>query len=257
MYILASDYDGTLNRGGISPRVRESIARFRAAGHLFGVVTGRDWGMFETMRQEKLEMDFILAMSGALLISTVGENAGKILHDERQKNNGCVRWIAEHMGWKYGHEVRCYLGRSRTVFNVQVPEGNDRVAPLSHADMDAPDGVKEFSQISTACDSAELARQCAAEINERWGDTVNALQNGWCIDITPAGIDKGEGVARYADRMGVSQGNVFCAGDNMNDYAMITRFHGLAVEDAASELKEAAEGVFQDVGYMIDYIMSD
>ena len=117
--------------------------------------------------------------------------------------------------------------------------------------------MKEFSQISTACDTTELARQCTAEINERWGDTVNALQNGWCIDITPVGIDKGEGVARYADRMGVSHGNVFCAGDNMNDYAMISRFHGLAVEDAVPELKEAAEGVFPDVGYMIDYIMSD
>ncbi len=43
----------------------------------------------------------------------------------------------------------------------------------------------------------------------------------------------------------------------MNDYAMISRFHGLVVEDAVPELKEAAEGVFPDVGYMIDYIMSD
>ena len=256
MYILASDYDGTLNRGGISPRVREAIARFRAAGNLFGVVTGRDWWMFEAMQKAEVEMDFILAMNGAMLISTIGEDAGKIIRCERQKNDGCVRWIAEHVGKNYGRGVGCVLERDRVTFHGEVPEGNDQYVPLSRADADAPDGVKEFSQMNTSCATEELARRCVAEINERWGGTVNALQNGVCIDIPPAGIDKGEGVARYADRMGVPYDNVYCAGDHMNDYAMISRFHGLAVENAVPELKAAAEGVFPDVGCMIDYIMS-
>ena len=49
MYILASDFDGTLNHGGISQRSRDAIAAFRAAGNLFGIVTGRDYWMYETM----------------------------------------------------------------------------------------------------------------------------------------------------------------------------------------------------------------
>jgi len=255
MYILASDYDGTLNRGGISAPVREAIARFRAAGNLFGIVTGRDYWMYETVARENLPIDFILAMNGAMLIATDGERAGEILRVERQQNNGCLRWIVGHVGKNYGQDVSTVLVRDRVTFHAAFPDGNERFAPLSRADADSPDGIKAFSQMNTRCDTEALARRCVEEINARWGDTVNALQNGVCIDIPPAGIDKGEGVARYADSMGVPYDCVYCAGDNMNDCAMIARFHGLAVENAVPELKAAAEGVFPDIAAMIGFIM--
>ncbi len=255
MVILASDYDGTLNRGGISASVREAVARFRAAGNLFGIVTGRDYWMYETVAREGLPIDFILAMNGAMLIATDGERAGEILRVERQANNGCMRWIAEHLWKHYGQSVDTVLVRDRVSFCADVPDGNERFAPMARADADSPDGIAAFSQMNTRCGTEDEARRCVEEINARWGDTVNALQNGICIDIPPAGIDKGEGVARYADSMGVPYDNVYCAGDNMNDYAMIARFHGLAVENAVPELKAAAEGVFPDIAAMIGFIM--
>lgn len=250
MYILASDYDGTLSLGGISARTREALARFRAAGNLFGIVTGRDYWMYETVEEENLSIDFILAMNGAMLVATDGPDAGKILHYERQKNDGCIRGIAEHVGRNYGYPVSTVLRRDRVTFHTDFPDGNDEYAPLTKADE-----IAEFTQMNTRCKTEEDARRCVEEINARWGNTVNALQNGVCIDIPPAGIDKGEGVARYADAMGVPHGNVFCAGDNMNDYAMIARFHGLAMGNAVPRLKQAAERVFPDVAAMIDFIM--
>ena len=256
MYILASDYDGTLSRGGISASVREAIARFRAAGNLFGIVTGRDYWMYETLAHENLSIDFILAMNGAMLVAANGERAGEILRVERQANNGCMRWIVEHLGKNYGQDVSTVLVRDRVTFHAAFPDGSEKYAPLTRADADSPDGIKAFSQMNTRCDTEARARRCVEEINARWGDTVNALQNGVCIDIPPAGIDKGEGVARYADSVGVPYDNVYCAGDNMNDYAMIARFHGLAVENAVPELKAAAEAVFPDIAAMIDFIMS-
>lgn len=256
MYILASDYDGTLNRGGISAPVREAVARFRAAGNLFGIVTGRDYWMYETVARENLPIDFILAMNGAMLVAANGERAGEILRVERKPNNGCMRWIAEHLWNCYGQSVDTVLVRDRVTFRADVPEGNERFAPMARADADSPDGIPAFSQMNTRCGTEDDARRCVEEINAAWGDTVNALQNGVCIDIPPAGIDKGEGVARYADSVGVPHDNVYCAGDNMNDYAMIARFHGLAVENAVPELKAAAEAVFPDIAAMIDFIMS-
>ena len=254
MYILASDYDGTLNRGGISEPVREAIAEFRAAGNLFGIVTGRDYWMYETVARENLPIDFILAMNGAMLVATDGPRAGEILRVERQDNNGCLRWIVEHLGHNYGQDVSTVLVRDRVTFHADFPDGNERYAPLSRMDADSPDGIRAFSQMNTRCATDELARRCVAEINERWGDTVNALQNGGCIDIPPAGIDKGEGVARLARSAGVPDDCVFCAGDNRNDSAMIARFRGLAVENAVPELKSMAEAVFPDIAAMIGYI---
>lgn len=257
MLILASDYDGTLNRGGISAEVRARIAEFRAAGNLFGIVTGRDYWMYETVEEHALKIDFILAMNGAMLVATDGEDAGKILSFERQKNDGCIRGIAEHVGLRYGYEVSTVFCRERVTFHAGhpdglLPDGTKKWAPLDEADR-----IPLFTQMNTRCKTDEDARRCVAEINAAWGGSVNALQNGVCIDIPPAGIDKGEGVARYADAMGVPHENVYCAGDNMNDYAMVSRFHGLAVENAVPELKAASEGVFADVGEMIRYLMEN
>ena len=257
MVILASDYDGTLNQGGISQENRDAILRFREAGNLFGIVTGRDWRMYEVMQRNDLSLDFILAMNGAMLISTTGETSGQPVWCDRQRNNGCIRWIAEHVGKNYGHDLGCTVEQSHFCFHWQYPEGNDQFVPFALTDQNFPGGVKEFSQLNTRCDTEELAARCVAEINSRWGDTVHALQNGTCIDIPPAGVDKGSGLARYAAYMHVPEENVFCAGDHMNDYAMIARFHGLAVENAVPALKAAAEAVFPDIAGMIDFLLRD
>jgi len=63
-------------------------------------------------------------------------------------------------------------------------------------------------------------------------------------------------VARYAAAMGVCADNIYCAGDEMNDMAMITRFHGCAVANARKEIKEAAEGVYEDIAQIIDMILA-
>lgn len=257
MFILASDYDGTLNRGGVSPEVRARIAEFRAAGNLFGIVTGRDYWMYETVEEQDLKIDFILAMNGAMLVATDGEDAGKILHFERQKNDGCLRWIVEHVGQKYGYEVSTVFCRERVTFHAAYPDGQLREdGSVRWAPLDEADRIPMFTQMNTRCKTDEDARRCVAEINAAWGGTVNALQNGVCIDIPPAGIDKGEGVARLADERGVPHENVYCAGDNMNDYAMVSRFHGLVVPNAVPELRAVSEGVFADIGEMIRYLAS-
>ena len=251
MYILASDYDGTLSRGGISPEDRKAVEEFRKAGNLFGIVTGRDYWMYQTVQEAGFSLDFILAMNGAMLVATDGPRTGEILSCEEKPNDGCIRWIARHVGEKYGYGVDTVLIRDRISFHGAKPEGDgEHYKPLAFADT-----IPAFSQMNTRCRTSEDARRCVEEINRAWGGTVNALQNGVCIDIPPAGIDKGEGVARYAAKMGVGEDKVYCAGDNMNDYAMIARFHGLAVEDAVPELKAAAERSFPSVGKMIEYIM--
>lgn len=250
MYILASDYDGTLNLGGVSPAVRDAIRRFREAGNLFGVVTGRDYYFYDIMMRDRLELDFILAMNGAMVVNTVGENSGEVIHAELCENHGVIRGITELVGNGYGFDVSCVTVKDRVTFHALIPEGNDRFAPLSKADE-----VPLFTQLNTRCRTEDDARRCTAEINERFGDVVNALQNGICIDIPPKGIDKGEGVARFAASRGVPEANVYCAGDNMNDMAMVARFHGCAVKNAVPALKEAAEGVYDDVAAIIEHIM--
>ncbi len=251
MYILGSDFDGTLNRGGISPRDREAVARFRAAGNLFGIVTGRDYYMTHTLRDEGLAVDFVLAFNGAMLIAGDGERAGDILWSRSEKNGGVIRWVAEHMGQVYGSPLGCVFLKNRTTFHGACPDGSEKYAPLS-----AADPMAEYTMLNTWCRTEELAARCVREILDRFGpQAVNPIRNGVCIDIPPVGVNKGEGMARFARERGVPDDCVFCAGDNVNDVAMIARFRGCAVENAAPEAKAAAEAVYPDVAAIIERIM--
>lgn len=247
MYILATDYDGTLNRGGISERNHDAIRRFREAGNLFGVVTGRDYFMYHSLKHDGVAFDFVLPFNGGMAVNTSGEIT---LEHRAQNRDGVIRGIAEIAG-EYGYSIGCVIGKLRHTFHGAHPDGDKHCLPLhcAHA-------IPEFTMLNTRCKTSEAAAECTALINAKYGHIVNALQNGVCIDIPPRGIDKGEGVARFAKSVGVPEDNVYCAGDEMNDMAMITRFHGCAVENARREIKDAAEGVYADIAEIIDMILS-
>ena len=67
--LIATDYDGTLNRGGIDGETRSAIDAWRATGRYFGVVTGRGVDFYDTARKENLPFDFLIVFTGSLIIS--------------------------------------------------------------------------------------------------------------------------------------------------------------------------------------------
>ena len=69
MKVAASDYDGTLLRGGkIDAETKEGIARWRAAGHKFGVISGRDYGMLVPQLEEYgVEFDYTVCNNGGII----------------------------------------------------------------------------------------------------------------------------------------------------------------------------------------------
>lgn len=247
MHILATDYDGTLNRGVVSQADRDAITEFRKAGNLFGIVTGRASDMYDTLVRDKVEFDFVIVMNGAMSLDTNGNTVFEVTGDA-----SCVRGVTELIGNGYDNFLSCVCHKTRWTFHSAHPEGNDKYDPMS-----AIGGLPPFTQMNTWVKSDELAAKAVAELNERFGEHINALQNGVCIDIPPRGIDKGVGVARYADQVGVPHENVWCAGDNMNDMAMITRFHGCAVSNAREEVKAAAEATYDGIYAIIERIMGE
>ena len=246
MYILATDYDGTLNRGGVSERNHEAIRRFREAGNLFGVVTGRDYYMYNTLVDHGVEFDFILPFNGGMTINT----EGKVTADYRAPNAENIIYEIAEMMTDYDSWLGCSIYKTHYTFHPHHPKGGRSCLP-----MDYTFAIPSFSMLNTGCRTKEAAAECAARINRRFGHIITALQNGTAVDMPPRGIDKGEGVARYAAAMGVPAENIYCAGDEMNDMAMISRFHGCAVSNARKEIKEAAEGVYEDIAEIIEHIL--
>ena len=70
MKIIASDYDGTLNYGGIDDKKREAIKKWRDYGNIFTIVSGR--GPADALRiqeKDKLSIDYFIAANGALILN--------------------------------------------------------------------------------------------------------------------------------------------------------------------------------------------
>ena len=69
MYILASDFDGTLTQHGtVSDKDKAAIAAWRKAGNLFGVNTGRGYcGIKTELERHQVDYDFLLCNNGGLI----------------------------------------------------------------------------------------------------------------------------------------------------------------------------------------------
>ena len=246
MKIFASDFDGTLCQGGvISERTSAAIAAFRAAGNAFGVVTGRSVAgsefLFDTVESG---LDFILAGNGAVLITP----------DRR-----CEAFA------EYPSETM------RGIWEIAVSAGAIGLGPqalsesmwLETAKEDSPAALGDFIarnervfQCNMSFYDIDLAAATTAAVNERFGDTVNALQNGGSVDVPPRGVDKAYGVRRLAERLAVGESDIFAAGDQMNDFAMVAAFYGFAMAHAPEELRRAARRTVADVGEALEIIMN-
>ena len=69
MKIAASDYDGTLFRNNeIAAEDARGVHAWRAAGHKFGVVTGRDYGMLvPQLHHYGVEFDYAVCNNGGII----------------------------------------------------------------------------------------------------------------------------------------------------------------------------------------------
>ena len=261
--IIATDYDGTLNQGGIKPHEAEAIERFRAAGNLFGVVTGRDvggsYGMFA--REKLFSFDFVLPFNGALALDAQGNilyNAS-VRGDRPYGDTTLARALVRRVWELTGFHCGIAFEDRRMDIHPDYPDGGKikwtTLTPFADLERDVFGKMDRFCQLNTICETEEKAGEVTAQLQAEFGDYVNPLQNGICIDIPVKGMDKGEAVARYAALMGVREEDCWTAGDNYNDLAMLERFHGCAMVNGVQAVKDAAEFVCRDIADVVELVM--
>lgn len=231
MKILASDYDGTLNYGGIDDEKRTAIEKWRAAGNLFGIVSGRGLDtLMEMVENDKISCDFLLACSGAVICN----QEGKILTETRCDGEIATPLLEGLFQWK------C------PVAYVQFPFTNTIMS-----DEPIPK-VSYFNQISTILDTFEEATEVTAKIREQFGHIVTPLQNGRCIDIVSTGMNKAQGLYQLLTFMEAAYEDLIVVGDNINDLDMIMEFRSYAMENAVLFVKEQADSIVSSVTELIE-----
>ena len=217
--LIASDFDGTLFRGGaISDRDRMAIAAWRTAGNLFGIVTGRGEELPAYVTGELgLDIDFAVCGSGSMIfdgipklveaITAPGETA--VLLEKEAATLGAEAWGS----------CRC--------------DGN----------------TAGFCQFSVRMRDGAGAAEYARVVNEKYTQ-INAFQNGRCVDVVKRGLSKATGIARAAELFGEPDMFIAAVGDSYNDLPMIEAYGGYAIKGSA--IAERAGRVCADIAQLCE-----
>lgn len=243
MKILGSDYDGTLNYGGIGEEKINAIRRWREAGNVFALVSGRGAeDVLSLYRKGKFPCDYLLADSGAVILKTDGTVISTTPCD-----GSLTGPLVEFL-----FELGCPRVSVQTDFPCMVrPDARALQNENEYTPETMPE-VPHFYQVSVALPDFERAAEVTACIRERFGDRLNPLQNGTCIDIVRADMNKAKGLYALMDCLHVSYDDVIAVGDNVNDSDMIREFRSYAMESGVDAIKLLADFTTPGVTELIE-----
>ncbi len=234
MKIIASDYDGTLNHGGIDENKKKAISEWRNAGNIFSIVSGRGApDLVRIYNKNSFECDYLIADNGAVIMKANGE----IVCEDKIDLSVTEPFL------EFLFSQGCEWGYVQTSFPCRVFKDNN----FEDYDKDecfTLDKLPEFPyvyQINTALPSFEEAARVTEAIKESFGEVLNPLQNGTCIDIVSVNMDKAKGIYRFIELLGATYEDVITVGDNINDKDMIKEFRSYAMENAVPLIKELAD----------------
>lgn len=241
MKLIGSDYDGTLNHGGIDEAKLDAIRRWRAAGNVFGVVSGRGPDFLAELI-DKLgdNFDFYASCNGGVAVDTKGNP----LFDYRCEGVDARQFVADLLAWGAPF---AYVNWDDACIRVGNADTTDEIEYLVE---DMPD-LPYFHKMAVFLPGPTEAGVLVDKVRDKYGDKVNPLQNWWCVDIAPYGVDKAAGLRRLAAHFGVAEADIIAVGDNLNDAAMVGAFRGYAMAQGSEELKAVAAFVTESVTDLI------
>ena len=151
MKILGSDFDGTLNYGGISEHKLSAIQKWRKTGHKFGVVSGRGKGFHQELLQQipRLELDFCIVCNGAY----VTDVNGSVIYEARCSEVPLIELAKDLFAW--GCRYVCVSGK-RHMCVVEREEDYPSYLPKDNMNLfDKISDVDYFNQVSVMLPSVE------------------------------------------------------------------------------------------------------
>ncbi len=247
MKIIASDYDGTLNNhGGVTDEKRAAIKKWREAGNLFGLVSGRSPDALPGILEENpFDYDFFIGYNGGIIV----DSDGKILFENKCDGKLIKPIIRNFLDWG---SHKAFVHSNETYF--LTPEKSEKY-PDAILFEELPE-LEYFNQLTAIFPLKEQMESSAKKIAELFGEYINPLRNGRVTDVVPKGIDKAQGIYRFMKLKGIDYDDVITIGNDMNDYSMINEFNSYAVEDATDEILKAAKHITYDIVSLIDAEMA-
>lgn len=245
--IFLSDFDGTLVRsdGTVSRKNKDAIAKYRAAGGVFAVVTGRALtSILPRVDELGLQDGLVVAFQGSVIAEA---GTGKLLKAGGFGMRDAVRAIraleAEN------HHIHIYtVDGFYCNRNDEALKAYERICGIKATVVeDEPlsrkverEGLKIVKVLAMVEKDARAA--LAERLSRQLGDGFYVTRSAdFLVEIMPAGESKANAVDFLSDYYGVPRERVAAIGDNFNDLPMILRAGGkFTVSNGENELKKSA-----------------
>ncbi len=239
MKLIASDYDGTLSfQSQIPPENREAVARWRAAGNQFVIVTGRPYIFAsDILLNTHAPCDALIACNGGMFLNGQAQITHKITTDPRVLPP-LVRLIYNHSPILVVYSE----GGSRIEYSE---ENGELLIHPEENNFQIPDFLtvpRSFAQICVCVSTPEGAHKLARAVNEAFPGKLNAKPNDCNCDITCYGVQKPLGIRRYVESLSQKPEEILTVGDNFNDISMLEAYTGHAIAGSHTDVIRAAHG---------------
>lgn len=247
--LVASDLDETLIGldHKISAANRKAIEEARRRGVLFVPASGRG---FRTI-QETLEELGVRDMAGQYLISFNGgaitENAGnRILHFEGISFDKARELFERSLTY----DVCTHVYTRDTVYAHRLTEDEvtylDGRMEVVELQGDSIDFLKEEDLVKVLyCRPDYLyLREVAKDLEDITSDMDVSYSAGRYLEFNQQGVNKGTGLVRLAEHLGIPMEQTVAIGDNYNDLSMIRAAGlGVGVANTPEEMKPECDAV--------------
>lgn len=245
--LLASDMDYTLlnSKGELSPESRQAIAYFMENGGYFTIATGRSPQAFEKPRGF---LDFnapVVLLNGAVIYDYEKK---KYLYDHCMTDD-CLeacQTVADAFP-ELGILVCCldavYAFRMNEVSVAHLDRMgvSDQVVVDRLSDIPLPWVKVIMTQ------KPEYLQKVAPWFIERYAECFDLVfSSPHLLEMQSNEIDKGKGILKLAQVLGVDKKDVYCAGDQQNDAAMMSAVTSFAPANAVDEIKKMAKYIVSD-----------
>lgn len=249
MKLLVLDIDGTLvnSKKEITPRTLSALDRWKAAGNLVALATGRPTaGVREVAKRAKMEEGgYILSYNGGCITDSASGKrlCGKILPSDIPAK------LAKYASSRADVGLISYEGD--TVLSLKEPDEYIRLEAVTINKM-ALRTCEDFAAyidfpvhkcLLTA--SPERAEEYERELAAHFGDRVSIYRSEpFFIEVMPPNVDKAASLAEFVPTIGLTREDVICIGDGYNDRSMIRWAGvGVAMANARPSVKEVADFV--------------
>lgn len=253
MKLLASDLDGTLYFGHsdtkIKPQDAQAIKDFQAAGHLFGICSGRTLaGIKHALDGTDIHLDFYILTSGASLANANGHYLYQHLLTKQTICEIIYQTRSIPMSILFCHDEDYYR---------ISPAGRMENRGLEiHDPAEAP--YDTYDSLHLGFEDLATLEVAQAYLLAHFQNDIEVHHNVLNLDIAPKGCSKGAAIRTLDQYFPIDYQDIAVIGDSFNDISMLQAAPtSFTFHNSDTRVKQAARYLVNDIAEAIKLIQGD